>query len=350
VAAAHVTGREERLREGMPVVSFVVLPPEINSSRIFAGAGSGPMLAAAAAWDGLAGELGSAAESFGSVTSGLIGGSWQGAAAAAMASAAAPYAAWLRAAAAQAEMAASQAKATAAVYEATRAATVHPAAVTLNRSVLVSLVRSNLLGLNAPAIAAVEGHYELMWAQDVAAMSGYHSGVSELAAQLTPWAQSLQSLPSLTGVNLGIGNLGSLNVGNGNLGSLNFGDGNSGPTTGGTGNIGLGNYGSFNLGAGNGIAALRAAGAAGYNVGTGNLGLRNIGIGNAGTGNIGISNGNLVISLAARRLRSTWVSTTSATTTGASAISATSTSASATSATTTSVSGSTATTRWASAG
>ncbi|EFP19019.1 PPE family protein [Mycobacterium tuberculosis SUMu003] len=81
------------------MVNFSVLPPEINSGRMFFGAGSGPMLAAAAAWDGLAAELGLAAESFGLVTSGLAGGSgqaWQGAAAAAMVVAAAPYAGgWL---------------------------------------------------------------------------------------------------------------------------------------------------------------------------------------------------------------------------------------------------------------
>ncbi len=57
---------------------YSVLPPEINSALIFAGAGSGPMLAAASAWDGLATELASAAVSFGSVTAGLVGGSWQG--------------------------------------------------------------------------------------------------------------------------------------------------------------------------------------------------------------------------------------------------------------------------------
>lgn len=56
------------------MVNFSVLPPEINSGRMFFGAGSGPMLAAAAAWDGLAAELGLAAESFGLVTSGLAGG------------------------------------------------------------------------------------------------------------------------------------------------------------------------------------------------------------------------------------------------------------------------------------
>ncbi len=59
-------------------MNFSVLPPEINSLRIFAGTGSGPMLAAAAAWDGLADELSTAAAAFSSVTSGLTGGSWQG--------------------------------------------------------------------------------------------------------------------------------------------------------------------------------------------------------------------------------------------------------------------------------
>lgn len=43
---------------------FSVLPPEINSLRMYLGAGSAPMLQAAAAWDGLAAELGTAASSF----------------------------------------------------------------------------------------------------------------------------------------------------------------------------------------------------------------------------------------------------------------------------------------------
>ncbi|CKT20559.1 PPE family protein [Mycobacterium tuberculosis] len=88
--------------EGEWVMEFPVLPPEINSVLMYSGAGSSPLLAAAAAWDGLAEELGSAAVSFGQVTSGLTAGVWQGAAAAAMAAAAAPYAGWLGSVAAQA--------------------------------------------------------------------------------------------------------------------------------------------------------------------------------------------------------------------------------------------------------
>ncbi|MCN4254435.1 PPE domain-containing protein, partial [Mycobacterium tuberculosis] len=144
-------------------MNFSVLPPEINSGRMFFGAGSGPMLAAAAAWDGLAAELGLAAESFGLVTSGLAGGSgqaWQGAAAAAMAAAAAPYAGWLGSVAAQAVAVAGQARAAVAAFEAALAATVDPAAVAVNRMAMRALAMSNLLGQNAAAIAAVEAEYE----------------------------------------------------------------------------------------------------------------------------------------------------------------------------------------------
>ncbi|MDI3314987.1 MAG: PPE domain-containing protein, partial [Mycobacterium sp.] len=37
---------------------FAALPPEINSARMYAGPGSGPMMAAASAWNSLAAELG----------------------------------------------------------------------------------------------------------------------------------------------------------------------------------------------------------------------------------------------------------------------------------------------------
>jgi PPE-repeat protein len=177
-------------------MSFLVLPPEVNSARMFLGAGSGPMLSAAAAWDGLAAELQDAASSFASVTSGLAGQAWQGPASAAMAAAAAPYTGWLSAAAAQAAGAAGQAQAMVSAFEAAQAATVQPILVALNRNSLVQMVLSNWFGLNAPAIAAAEGEYEQMWAQDVAAMAGYHADASAAAAQLTPFQQMLQSLPA----------------------------------------------------------------------------------------------------------------------------------------------------------
>ncbi len=188
-------------------MNFSVLPPEINSTRLFSGAGSAPMLAAAAAWTGLADELATAASSFSSVTSGLAGGpgqAWQGPASAAMTAAAAPYVGWLSAAATQATGAAGQAQAVADSFEAARAATIHPLAVAANRNGFVQLVLSNFFGQNAPSIAAAEAEYEGMWAQDVAAMAGYHVGASAAAAQLAPWQQSLHNLASKLAALLGL--------------------------------------------------------------------------------------------------------------------------------------------------
>ncbi len=207
-------------------MNFSIFPPEINSLRMFTGAGSAPMLQAAAAWEGLAGELGSAADSFASVTSGLVGQAWQGPASAAMAAAVAPYTSWLSAAAAQAVGVAGAVKMVASAFEAARAATVLPAAVVANRNALVQMVMSNIFGQNAPAIAAAEAAYEEMWAQDVAAMFGYHSGASVVAAALSPWEQLLQNAPALSPLaaigNLGAGNLGFGNTGIANLGSPGF--------------------------------------------------------------------------------------------------------------------------------
>jgi PPE-repeat protein len=154
------------------------------------------MLAASAAWDGLAAELGTAAQSFSSITSGLAADAWQGPASAAMLSTAAQYSASLSAAATQAQTAALQAQVVAGEFESTLAAIVHPVVVSANRNQLVQLVFSNLFGQNAPAIAATEAAYEEMWAQDVSAMVGYHGGVSAAAAQLSSWASAVQALPA----------------------------------------------------------------------------------------------------------------------------------------------------------
>lgn len=163
---------------------------------MYAGAGSAPMLAAATAWDGLAAELGSAAQSFSSVTSGLAGEAWQGTASTAMLSTAAQYTGVLSAAATQAQSAAAQAQTIAGAFESAVVATVHPALVSANRNGLVQLVVSNLFGQNAPTIAAAESDYEQMWARDVAAMVDYHGGVSAAASQLTSWSAAVRGLPA----------------------------------------------------------------------------------------------------------------------------------------------------------
>lgn len=164
-------------------MDFGCLPPEVNSGRMYVGPGAGPMLAAAAAWDGLAVQLHSAAASYESVIASLTG-DWRGTSSGMMAAAAAPYAAWMSATAVQAEQAADQARVAVSAYEAAFAATVPPPVVAANRARLMALIATNLLGQNTSAIMATEAEYAEMWAQDAAAMYGY-AGSSAAAAQMT---------------------------------------------------------------------------------------------------------------------------------------------------------------------
>ncbi len=173
-------------------MDFAILPPEINSGRMYAGPGSGPMLAAAMAWDGLADELYAAASSYQSVVSELVAGTWSGPSSVSMAAAAASYAGWLSATAAQAEETATQAKAAVAAYEAAFMSTVPPPVIAANRSLLMTLVATNFFGQNTPAIAATEAQYAEMWAQDAAAMYGY-AGSSATATALTPFTPPQQN-------------------------------------------------------------------------------------------------------------------------------------------------------------
>ncbi|MDT5164056.1 MAG: hypothetical protein QOC88_950 [Mycobacterium sp.] len=169
-------------------MDFATLPPEVNSGLMYAGPGSGPIIAAAASWDSLATEVYSAANEYGSVISGLTSGPWRGPASASMVAAAAPYLSWMNATAAQAEQAANQAKAAASAYETAFTATVPPPVIVANRTLLASLVSTNILGQNTPAIAATEAHYAEMWAQDAAAMYGY-AGSSLAASTLAPFVE-----------------------------------------------------------------------------------------------------------------------------------------------------------------
>ena len=160
---------------------FGALPPEINSARMYSGPGSGPLVAAAAAWDDLAAQAEMFATGYTAIVGELYDRDWSGAAAAAMATAAKPFIAWALTTAASAGRAASQARTAVAAYDAAFASTVPPALVADNRSQLAVLIATNFLGLNGPAIAANEACYAEMWAQDAAAMYGYAASASEAA-------------------------------------------------------------------------------------------------------------------------------------------------------------------------
>ena len=172
-------------------MDFGMLPPEVNSARMYAGPGAGPMLAAAAAWDGLAAQLHLTAASYSSEISGLAAG-WQGPSSAAMVGAAAPYVGWMSTTATQAEQTAAQARAAVVAYETAFAATVPPPVIAANRALLISLIATNFLGQNTPAIMATEAHYAEMWAQDATAMFGYADS-SAMASAVKPFTEPPQT-------------------------------------------------------------------------------------------------------------------------------------------------------------
>ncbi|MCV7377303.1 PPE family protein [Mycobacterium alsense] len=173
-------------------MDFALFPPEFNSGRMYAGAGSGPMVAAASAWDGLAAELNFATSAYRSALVELTGGPWVGPSSTVMTAAMTPYLSWMTATAAQAEQTATQLKSAVAAYEAAFMATVPPPEIEVNRALLAALVATNILGQNTPAIAATEAQYAEMWAQDAAAMYGY-AGASAAATKLTAFTTPPQT-------------------------------------------------------------------------------------------------------------------------------------------------------------
>src|ERR1700761_9111184 len=154
-------------------MSFMMFPPEVNSALMYAGAGSGPLMAAASAWDELAADLETTATSYQAVIQELTGGPWLGPSSVAMTSATAPYIAWVQGSSIQAAQTSAQARLAAAAYEGAFDATVPPAVIAANRALLAALVATNFLGQNTPAIAATEALYMEMWFQDGLTMDTY---------------------------------------------------------------------------------------------------------------------------------------------------------------------------------
>jgi PPE-repeat protein len=197
------------------MLDFAALPPEINSARMYSGPGSGPMLAAAAAWTTMAAEMRSAAADYDSVVTELTSAGWFGPSSTSMLAAAEPYLAWLSTTAAQAEQTGTQANAAATAFEAAFAMTVPPPIVAANRTQLATLVATNVFGQNTPAIAANEAQYAEMWAQDAAAMNGYATA-SSTTTQFTPFGtpQSPTTPDAVTGQNQAVAQAANTAAGN----------------------------------------------------------------------------------------------------------------------------------------
>jgi PPE-repeat protein len=134
----------------------------------------------------------------------------------------------------QAMTSAAQATAAATAYEEAFAMTVPPPVIAANRSLLMALIATNFLGINTPAIMATEMHYMEMWAQDVAAMSGYQAqsaAATSALPQYTPPAPTTTGVPAASvpdPLGLGIFSPGSNQATTGLAGLLNLLSGQSG--------------------------------------------------------------------------------------------------------------------------
>lgn len=166
---------------------FAVLPPEVNSARMYAGPGSSSLRAAAASWGLLAADLQSAAKTYRAVVMDLTSMRWTGPSAMAMTTAVVPYVDWLTSTAEQAGHTAAQATAAAMAFEQAFAMTVPPPLIAANRAQLLALIATNFFGQNTAAIATTEAQYMEMWAQDATAMDDY-TVASAAAWMLTPFA------------------------------------------------------------------------------------------------------------------------------------------------------------------
>jgi PPE-repeat protein len=170
------------------------LPPEIVSTLIHTGPGSGSLSTAGGAWLVLGAELETAAEAYANVVAGLSG-VWAGPSSEAMRAAAGKYVGWLRGAAAQVLRWGLAANDAAAAADMVRAAVTTPAEVAANRARLAMLVATNLLGQNSAAIAAVEAEYLGMWACNTAAMLTYGARSRQATSQLA----TIDPPPAITG-------------------------------------------------------------------------------------------------------------------------------------------------------
>ena len=151
-------------------MDFGVLPPEVSSGRMYADPGPATLLTAAAGWDALAAELHSAADAYQEVVTGLTDESWT------------RSIVDVDGGRDRALEAGARATAAAAAYQTAFAMTVPPRAMQANRVRLATLIATNSLGQNTPAIAAAEAKYSEMWAQDATVMYNYAAGAATASA------------------------------------------------------------------------------------------------------------------------------------------------------------------------
>jgi PPE-repeat protein len=149
------------------------MPPELNTARLMFGAGSMPMLQAAAGWEAFAIELETQADELAGSLAALTS-AWSGTASERAVAATMPMVVWLRTVSAQALKRAAQATAQASSYDAAMVTTPPIPEIEANHVTHAVLEATNFLGINTVPIGVNEFDYFVrMWNQAAGAMDVY---------------------------------------------------------------------------------------------------------------------------------------------------------------------------------